>query len=187
MSAVFLSDPHSLLSMLLMAMLVVTTLGIIMLRDLLGSVVLFSIFSLLMALLYLVMEAPDVAMTEAAVGAGIGTLIFLLTLSATGRDYSQVRRSVWPARLLVLLLGLALVYAVGDMPLYGTIEAPIHQHVAPHYIRETDAEIGIPNIVTAVLASYRGFDTLGEISVIFTALAGVLLLLWPQGKEDDHA
>ncbi len=180
----FLADPHGLLSLMLFAILLVTTLGVIYIRDLLGSVLLFGIFSLIMALLYLVMEAPDVAITEAAVGAGISSIIFLTAIVFTGRNSIQARHRTWPAKLLVTLLGLCLLYATQDMPVYGDIEAPIHQHVAPYYLRETMAEIGIPNVVTAVLASYRGFDTLGEVSVVFTAMAAVLLLLWPQGSSN---
>ena len=55
--------------------------------------------------------------------------------------------------------------------------APVHRHVAPRYIEESPKEIGIPNMVTAVLASYRGYDTLGETTVIFTAGIAVLALL----------
>ena len=53
----------------------------------------------------------------------------------------------------------------------------MHQHVADRYINESPDEIGIPNVVTSVLASYRGYDTLGETAVIFTAGVGVLALL----------
>ena len=49
--------------------------------------------------------------------------------------------------------------------------------MAPYYIAHAEAETGVPNVVTAVLASYRGFDTLGEVTVIFTAGIGVLALL----------
>ena len=51
---------------------------------------------------------------------------------------------------------------------------------------QTTAEIGIPNIVTAVLASYRGFDTLGETAVIFTAGVGVMALLLGRRKRQDE-
>ena len=54
-------------------------------------------------------------------------------------------------------------------------EAPIHQYLAPHYIDFAKERTGVPNIVTAVLASYRGYDTLGETTVIFAAGVGVLL------------
>ena len=61
--------------------------------------------------------------------------------------------------------------------IYGDPAAPIHQHVAPRYIEKSPAEIGVPNMVTSVLASYRGYDTLGETTVIFTAGLGLLLLI----------
>lgn len=63
------------------------------------------------------------------------------------------------------------------MPRLGDPEAPVHTHVAPWYLEETPRLIGVPNVVTAVLASFRGYDTLGELFVIFTAGIGVLFLL----------
>ncbi len=63
------------------------------------------------------------------------------------------------------------------MPRYGDPEAPIHHHVAPRYMQDSLEEIGVPNMVTSVLASYRGYDTLGETTVIFTAGIGLLLLI----------
>ena len=81
------------------------------------------------------------------------------------------------ALLVVSLTGAVLVYGTLDMPAYGDPQAPIHQHVAPRYIHTSPEEIGVPNMVTSVLASYRGYDTMGEVCVIFTAGMGVLLLL----------
>jgi multicomponent Na+:H+ antiporter subunit B len=49
--------------------------------------------------------------------------------------------------------------------------------VAPRYINDSPNEVGVPNMVTSVLASYRGFDTLGEVAVIFTAGIAVMVLL----------
>ena len=71
------------------------------------------------------------------------------------------------------------------MPLYGIADAPIHQHVAPRYILDSPTEIGIPNMVTSVLASYRGYDTLGEVTVIFTAGIAVLTLLGRSSLKKD--
>jgi multicomponent Na+:H+ antiporter subunit B len=73
--------------------------------------------------------------------------------------------------------GAALVYATLDAPLLGDPSSPVHKHVAPRYLQEAAGEVGMPNIVTAVLASYRGYDTFGETLVIFTAGLAVLLLL----------
>lgn len=63
------------------------------------------------------------------------------------------------------------------MPRYGDPNAPAHQHVANRYIEKSGQEVGPPNIVTSVLASYRGFDTFGEVVVVFTAAAGVLAII----------
>ena len=79
--------------------------------------------------------------------------------------------------LLAAVVGGALIYGTFDMPRFGDADAPAQQHVAPRYLQESGSEIGIPNVVTSVLASYRGYDTLGEITVIFTAGIGVLCLL----------
>ena len=82
---------------------------------------------------------------------------------------------------MVLVTGLTLAWGTLDIPRFGDPEAPAQLHVAPRYIEDSAQEIGVPNIVTSVLASYRGFYTLGEVTVIFTAGLGVLLLLGTSG------
>ncbi len=162
----------------LFTFLAVIAIAIIRLRDLFAAVMLMGIFSLLSASLFTVMDAVDVAFTEAAVGAGISTILMLATLSLTTSKESTLYQRPQPLALIaVVLTGAALVFATFDMPRYGDPAAPIHHHVADHYIEDTDAEIGVPNMVTAILASYRGYDTWGETTVIFTACVGVLLLL----------
>ena len=79
--------------------------------------------------------------------------------------------------IVVVLTGAALIYGTLDLAQYGDPNAPIHQHVAPVYLAEGMAETSVPNIVTVVLASYRGFDTMGEVAVVFTAVVGVWALL----------
>ena len=88
--------------------------------------------------------------------------------------------------MLTMLTGAVLINATFDMPNYGDPNAPIHQHVAPRYIEESGNEIDVPNIVTSVLASYRGYDTLGEVTVIFTAACGVLALLGRRRKKSAN-
>ena len=78
---------------------------------------------------------------------------------------------------MVVITGAILIYGTLDMPFYGDPSAPIHHHVVPRYLLDSSTEIGLPNVVTSVLASYRGYDTLGEVYVIFTAAAGVLAIL----------
>ena len=161
----------------LLSGLAVLAAGIVRLRSLFGAAMLFGIYSLHCALIFVVLDAVDVAFTEAAVGAGISTVLILGTLAITG-----IKLEVRHTRALVPLLitgtiGAALIYASLDMPLVGDPNAPANLHIVPEYIEGSATEIGIPNVVTSVLASYRGYDTLGEVTVIFTAGVGVLCLL----------
>ena len=161
----------------LLALLCCTALAIIRMRSLFAAVMLTGIFSFLGASWMLLLDAPDVAFTEAAVGAGISTIVMLSTLGLTTRNAKQPSGSqVWPLAI-VLFTAAALVYATLDMPHYGDPAAPVHVYPSPNYVERAEHEIHIPNVVTAVLASYRGYDTLGEVVVIFTAGLGVMLLL----------
>jgi len=135
------------------------------------------IYSLISATLFVGLDAVDVAFTEAAVGAGISTVLFLSTLAIVGKHQVLTRKNHIVPIIVVLVTGAGLVYSISDLPAFGDPNAPIHTHVAPRYIEQSGEEIGIPNIVTSVLASYRSFDTLGEATVVFTALIAVLLLL----------
>jgi multicomponent Na+:H+ antiporter subunit B len=162
----------------LFTFMAVIAVAIIRLKDLFAAVMLMGIFSLLSASLFTVMDGVDVAFTEASVGAGISTLLMLAALALTKQQENpEYNRPSRLALVVAVLTGAALIYGTMDMPRYGDPAAPIHHHVAPEYIEYTEDEIGVPNMVTAVLASYRGYDTWGETTVIFTACVGVLLLL----------
>ncbi len=144
------------------------------------------IYSLLMAGIFVILDAVDVAFTEAAVGAGITTVLMLGTLALTAtREKIHVRTPVLPA-VITAATGALLIYGTLDMPGFGDGNAPIHQHVAPRYVETSPVEVGIPNMVTSVLASYRGYDTLGELTVIFTAGVGVMLLLGKRRRKEDE-
>jgi multicomponent Na+:H+ antiporter subunit B len=165
-----------LIDVLLFAFLLATAVYVLLSRDLLAVVMVAGIYSLLSAGMFLVMDAADVAFTEAAVGAGLSTLLLLIALTATGRWEKRTQHRVVPL-LVVLATGATLVYGTLDLPPIGKPDNPPQVHVAPHYLERSGEEIGIPNVVTSVLASYRGFDTLGEVVVVFTAGLGVYLLI----------
>jgi len=151
--------------------------GIARLHNLFAAVMLTGIFSLLAAALFVTLDAVDVAFTEAAVGAGITTVLLLATLARTAHRQRASRRVPVAALAVTLGCGALLLYAVSELPAVGDAQAPAYTHVAPRYIEQSPHEIGIPNMVTSVLASYRGYDTLGEVAVIFTAGIGVLSLI----------
>lgn len=166
------------IDVMLLGFMAVVALAIVRMRDLFGIAMLFSVFSLLSAGVFTVMDAADVAFTEAAVGAGVSTILMLATLTRTAREESPTRpRDPTVPLIVVFITGALLIYGTSDLPRMGDEAAPAHHHVAPRYIEDSPREIGIPNIVTSVLASYRGYDTLGETTVILTAGVAVIALL----------
>ena len=168
----------------LLALLAVTAVAIVRVRNLFAVALLAGIYSLLSAGLFTTMDAMDVAFTEAAVGAGISTVLILGTLVMVGTEEARPRHSNILPLLVVLITGGMLVYGTMDLPPFGAADNPAHQHVAPRYIHETPVAIGIPNVVSAVLASYRAYDTMGETTVVFTAVVGVLVLLMGRRREE---
>ena len=85
--------------------------------------------------------------------------------------------------IVVILVGAALIYGSLDMPKWGDPNSPASSHVSPYYLRHSMADTATPNVVTSVLADYRGYDTLGETTVVFTAGMACLLLLKGRRKN----
>ena len=158
-------------------MMAVMVFAIIGQRNLFAVVILAGIYSFLMATVLVSLDAVDVAMTEASVGAGISTVLLLGTLYLTkGEEAKRAQRVLIPLAVSIAV-ALALVYGSLGLPAFSDAQAPIHTHVVPRYLNEGMKETGVPNAVTAILASYRGYDTLGEVTVVFTAGVGVIALL----------
>ena len=168
----------TILDITLLAFIAVTAIAILRLRNLFAIIMLFGIFSLLSAALFVVLDAADVAFTEAAVGAGISTVLLIATLALTKEHKEKTpAHRPWLPLLVVTVTGAALIYGTLDIAPFGSATAPAQTHVAPQYLELTLEQTGVPNVVTGVLASYRGFDTLGEVTVIFTAGIAVMLLI----------
>ena len=163
----------------LLSFLVVIAIGIIVLRDLLAAVALLGLYSLVAAGAFVVMDAVDVAFTEAAVGAGVSTILFLGALSFTSHEQKPRGHESFMALVFVVITGGLLIYGTLDMPHYGsaTSAAQTHPELAVRFLERSGEEVGPPNIVTSVLGSYRGYDTLGETVVVFAAGIAVLSLL----------
>ena len=85
--------------------------------------------------------------------------------------------------IVTIITGGFLIYGTLDMPEWGDPNSPASRHVSPRYIEKTEIETATPNMVTSVLADYRGYDTLGETTVIFTAGASCILLLRRRKKK----
>jgi multicomponent Na+:H+ antiporter subunit B len=196
----------------LMVLIGVTAIAVVTVRSLLAATILAGIYSLLMALVWSNMHALDVGFTEASVGAGISTILLLGALVLTKRLAKREPAIHWPALIICGLTGLLLIYGTGDMPKFGDPNAPIHhlrvgqdptqkslmlQNVGKHHTAaprdkghaheghpDDDFNGHVPNSVTSLLAAYRGYDTMYETTVIFTAGISMLLLL--RRREDEQ-
>lgn len=175
------AEPISAVEAALFAFVLVTALATAMLRDVLNVVVVFAAYSLGMALFYALLLAPDVAMTEAAIGAGVTTILLILTLAKTSRPSAdRVAESIHVPGLIVV--GAFLLVVVGTLSQFPAVGSPdawawSNPGVTQYYIENAYADTGVQNAVTAVLAGYRGFDTFGEAVVVFVAGVAALLVL----------
>ncbi|MBX3459520.1 MAG: DUF4040 domain-containing protein [Planctomycetes bacterium] len=193
-----------LIDVVLLALVIIAGIAAIEARNLFAAIGLASAYSLLLACFWTTMDAVDVAYTEAAVGAGISTIMLIGAIVLTG-EREIVRRAVhWPALLACAGVAVLLVYGTLDMPRFGDPDAPAHTH--PIYAGFTQQDVmkdpsgksfelaqeyaaahpdhsgdyfhgHVPNQVTSVIVSYRAFDTLFEVAVIFTAAMALVVLL----------
>ena len=161
----------------LLVLLVLIAVMVVRTCKLYAVIVMSGAYSLTSAAIFVNLDAVDVAFTEAAVGAGISTILFLAVMAYVPAEEKPGLNRNFLAGFICVGAGALLLLAVTDLPSFGDPMSQVHQHVAPRYLTESGSALHIPNVVTTVLASYRGFDTLGETIVVFTAGLGVLMLL----------
>jgi multicomponent Na+:H+ antiporter subunit B len=101
----------------------------------------------------------------------------LSTMALTVRIQKETNKSMLLPIVVVCMVGVLLIYGTLDMPNFGAFDSPAQLHLGSKYLDITYKDMGIPNVVTGILASYRGYDTLGETVVVLTAGLGVILLL----------
>ncbi len=145
-------------------------------KNILYASILSSCFSLFTVMMYLILDAPDVAMTEAAVSV-VTSIFSIYTIKAAHQTPYNFEDKFKPI-LFIFCISLAciLIYASNDLPPFGSQFAIAQQSAAAYYLKNTSADIGIPSIVAAILASYRGYDTLMETVVILVGGLSVLLV-----------
>ena len=162
----------------LLFLLVVLAVIAVRAADLLLAAIALGGYGLVMALIWAALGAVDVAFTEAVVGAGATTVLFFAALLRTSRRRSPVANPLgWAAGAVVAATGATMLWVAAALPPWGDPTAAPAVHVSPRYLVATIAETGTPNAVTAVLADYRGYDTLVETVVIVTSGLACWLLL----------
>jgi multicomponent Na+:H+ antiporter subunit B len=157
--------------LVIVVLILITAGAAILVKDLISAAFILGSYSFFLALVWAWMGAVDLAFVEAVVGAGLGTVFFLLTLFQVDPKAALIRRTAPPLAALVSLppLGLLLLYAAGDLPAFGDAASPASTHVSPVYLENSLKDTLTPNVVTSIIMDYRGFDTLIETCVIFTA------------------
>jgi multisubunit Na+/H+ antiporter MnhB subunit len=161
------------LDLCLIGVLLVAAVSVLAAPDDFQAAVMFIVFGLLMALGWTRLGAPDVALAEAAIGAGLTGVLVLKAIASEARAERQASASRRAGRarlhrLLAAALGLPLVTAIGSALLAERVggTASLGRAAASQLARS-----GASNPVTAVLLNFRGYDTLLEIAVLFAAVA----------------
>jgi len=163
-----------------------TCIKLISSRNMLESIIIMSVFSLFISICYLLMDAPDVAMTETALGACLSSCVLINVTNIVGENAGnppQKMRIILSALLCAAFIA-CLTLAAIDLPEFGIADSPLQTHLTAHYMENTKKDIAIPSVVAAVLASYRGFDTLGETVVILIAGLAVLVITTRRRKKN---
>lgn len=170
-------------------LLLTFVIAIVYVKDIFIKIIISGFISFFASIVYVIINALDVAFTEIAIGAGIATVLFLITLKLTNQynyyNYSNISSNNYTFKLsskIILfgsfaVVGLGLLLSMLNIPQFNSPYNPSHNYVYNAYTTESYNIYKVPNIVTMVLGSFRGFDTMGEVIVVAIAALGVLTIL----------
>lgn len=169
----------------LLAFMIIAAVVAIWTKNLLSSVIAVGAVGFGTSVAFLVLSAPDVAITQIVVE--VLTLVILIR-ATVGRGVKTVTGTseVLPmavAGMLVLLLLVFTVQMTALLPEFGSAAVDrVADAPAATYLADGLSSTGAANIVTSVLLDFRGYDTLGEATVLFAAVVGAVALLRRRGK-----
>ena len=153
--------------------------------SLLSAVILTTAMSILCALLYAIMAAPDVALTEASIGACVTTCFLLATLKYVNKDTDKLNIDYLSMGICIALF-IAIIFHSLGLHEYGYVDSLTNGGAVAYYKENFGKDTGLLSIVNSILASYRGFDTFGETLVIFVAGVSLLLILGKKNQEKKN-
>lgn len=167
------------LELLLSILLAASAIALVRVRDLFALVVLLSVYSAVISLIFAMLGAVDVAFTEAVVGTGVSTVFLMAFFKGARETESDNERSGWALLppIVAIAFGVVLLLGVHGLPEFGSLQAPANIHISPEYGKRSLVDMATPNVVTAILADYRSFDTLIETAVVLTAALSCMLIL----------
>lgn len=168
---------------ILLAIMIIGSIIAIEIRSLLSSVVSVGIAGFALCIIFLLLQAPDVAITQLIVE--IVVLVILIRATGVRQDETEHLSNVkeWFAYITIVafmaVFAVFSYYAFKNLPEFG---APLLT-VAKDYMANGLAKTGAANLVTAVLLDFRAYDTLGEATILFTAILGTIAVLRRKGRK----
>ena len=173
------------LDIFIMTLILCVAIAIVHSASLLSAVILTTAMSVLCALLYAVMAAPDVALTEASIGACVTTCFLLATLKYLNKDTDKSSVDYLAIGMCVVLFVVIVSHSLA-LHEYGDVGSLTNGGAVEYYKSNFGKDTGLLSIVNSILASYRGFDTFGETLVIFIAGVSLLLILGKKNQEKKN-
>ncbi len=187
----------------LLVFLVICAISVSLTKRLLTSIIIFMSYSGVMSIIWLMLESPDLAITEAAVGAGVSSILFFVTLKKIHAVENEadvkkpqdilemekhiemkVYKKAYKAAAFIICISLIIILlaVVAALPRFGSAENPASNEVVDRYIEAGLQETGAVNVVAGMILDYRAFDTFGESCVLFIAATCVMVLLRVDNK-----
>jgi multisubunit Na+/H+ antiporter MnhB subunit len=166
---------------ILLIFMIIGAIVAIEIKDLLSSVIAVGAVGLGLSIVFLILKAPDVAITQLVVE----ILCLIILIRATlKKDLPFSTSGRWFLNTLITIVSIAVLLGVAmkcfkDLPEFGY---PIMK-VAKIYLEQGLAKTGATNMVASVILDFRAYDTLGEATILFTAVMGVLALVRRKGRK----
>lgn len=172
--------------LLLLVFMIVGSIIAIETRDLLSSVISVGAVGFACSVVFLFLGAPDIAIVQVVVE--VLCLVILLRLTVRRDDCTyDTHRDIFSIFTAIFFVGIIISFSyffLRELHIFEKIFTTANKgEIYNYYIKNALPETKAPNIVTAILLDYRAYDTLGEATVIFTAIVGALALLRKVGRK----
>lgn len=169
----------------ILGFMIIGSIACLEMKNILSSIITVGVVGLALALAFLLLQAPDLALVQ-FVFEILCVIILIRAFAKRGIQTQELKRNV-PKTIIAVVILLCIfvisIFALKELPSFGK---PIVR-VAERYLANAGVETGSQNIVTSVILNYRVYDTLGEVTVIFTAILGALTILRKIGRKKRNA
>jgi multisubunit Na+/H+ antiporter MnhB subunit len=155
-------------------------------KNLLAAIISLGAVGVGSSIAFLILQAPDLAITQIVVEVLCLIILIRATLS---RDITTVdeNREFFGLAVVVIIIVTTFIFGIEimrELPHFGKpLLAEAQGTVSQHYLRNGLKETGAANLVASVILDYRGYDTLGEATVLFTAIIGTLAILRKKSRK----